>query len=113
MEIKTEADICCDAVKQLRAESGETLEKFWGRVGIKRSGGYRYENGTPIPRYVRITLFAIYVAGVEIDASTIDGAEALKQLAALQKSDGAKERAEKMQKALVHIKQASNLIKDI
>lgn len=114
MEIKTEADIDGAVVKALREERGDSQDTFWSRVGISQSGGYAYECGrSPIPRYVRLTLFAIYVAGLELDATTTEGVAAMKRLATLQHSDGAAERADKLHEAMQHIKQASKLLGDI
>lgn len=113
MEINTEADINGTAAKALREGRGESQDVFWGRVGISQSGGWRYEKGTPIPKYVRILLFAVYVAGIDIDASTPEGADELKTLGALQHSNGAGKKAEKMQEAARHLDAASSLLKDI
>lgn len=112
MDIATEADLNGPAAVALREARGESQEVFWSRVGISQSGGWRYEKGTPIPRYVRIPLFAIYVAGIDLDASTADGVAALKRLASLQHSDGAGERAARMQEAITHIRKASKLLAD-
>lgn len=114
MEIKTEADIDGVAAKALRNASGEPQHIFWNRVGVSQPTGYGYESGrAPIPKYVRLTLFAIYVAGLELDATTAEGVAAMKRLATLQHSDGAAERADKLHEAMRHIKQASKLLGDI
>ncbi|HEX5362372.1 MAG TPA: hypothetical protein VFW49_15000 [Fluviicoccus sp.] len=113
MEIHTEADIDGAAAKALRESRDESQDVFWSRVGITQSGGWRYEQGTPIPKYVRILLFAIYVAGIDIDASTPEGADELKTLGALQHSNGAEQKAERLQEAARHLEAASNLLKDI
>lgn len=110
MEIHTEADIDGAAAKALRESRDESQDVFWSRVGITQSGGWRYEQGTPIPKYVRILLFAIYVAGIDIDASTPEGAEALKRVASLQHSEGADDRAEKLQQAARLMEEASKLL---
>lgn len=114
MDIKTEADIDAKAVIHLRKSRGESQEVFWGRVGIKQSGGYAYEGrGTPIPKYVRILLFANYVAGLQIDASTPEGAEELKTLGALRHSHGAADKAAKVQEAARLLDAAGNLLKNV
>ena len=78
MIINTEREITSDALKFLRAQYGMTQLAFWRPVGISQPGGWRYEAGeTPIPKPVRILVFMIYVAGINIDASTERGAKKL------------------------------------
>ena len=113
MDITTDADLDAKTVMDLRKARGESLATFWARVGITASGGWRYESGVPIPRYVRIPLFAIYVAGLEMDSSTPDGAEALRRLASLQHSDGAEAKAAKLQEAAWHLSEAGQLLKSV
>lgn len=111
MEIRTESDISGSVAKALREGRGDSQDVFWGRVGIKQSGGFAYESGrSPIPKYVRLTLFAIYVAGLELDATTAEGVAAMRRLATLQHINNAAERADKLQEAMRHIKQASKLL---
>ena len=98
MDITTDADLDAKTVMDLRKARGESLATFWARVGITASGGWRYESGVPIPRYVRIPLFAIYVAGLEMDSSTPDGAEA---------------KAAKLQEAAWHLSEAGQLLKSV
>lgn len=114
MEIKTEADVDGATSKALRKAAGEPQHIFWDRVGVSQPAGYGYESGrNPIPKHVRLMLFAIYVAGLKLDATTAEGVAAMKRLATLQHSDGAAERADKLHEAMRHIKQASKLLGDI
>lgn len=81
-----EKDITADAVKKLRGDIGLTQSEFWGVVGVKQSAGCHYETkGTQIPKSVRMLIVARYVAGVEIDASTTHGVDALISLGLMQK----------------------------
>lgn len=114
MEIKTEADIDKASAKALRKANNEPQHVFWNRVGVSQATGYGYESGrAPIPKHIRLMLFSIYVAGLKLDATTEEGVAAMKRLATLQHSDGADDRADKLHKAMQHIKQASKLLGDI
>lgn len=90
MEIKTESDVTGDVAKGLRKAAGLTQVAFWGSVGVTQTAGCKYEAGYAVPRPVRILVFAAYVAGLRIDASTAEGAERLARLGRLQASEYAR-----------------------
>lgn len=74
MNITTEADITAEALKELRKQSGEIQRSFWARVGVTQAGGSRYESGQiPLPKPLRLLVFANYVAGLDLDSSTEEG----------------------------------------
>lgn len=81
MHINTEKDISGDIAKQLRANAKLTQKQFWYSLGLTQSGGSRYERLQAIPRPVRILIFAMYVAGIQIDATSEQGAAQLIALA--------------------------------
>lgn len=116
MEIKTEADINGDVARKLREQSGLTQRVFWNSLGLTQSGGCRYEGGHAIPKPVRILLFAVYVAGLKIEAGSKEGADELRRLATLQTSMQA-ESAEiigaKVAQAMGAVKQAARLLQSI
>jgi hypothetical protein len=116
MEIKTESDISGVAAKALREQVGLTQRAFWEPLGITQSGGCRYEAGHPVPRPIRILVFANYVAGLRIDASTAEGAANLMRLGRLQASEVAAE-AEKigaeMAKAISAVRQVNKLLANL
>jgi transcriptional regulator with XRE-family HTH domain len=89
MEIHTEKDITSEAVKYLREQSGLSQRTFWKPLGVGQSGGSRYERGRPMVMSLRTLVYAIYVAGIKIDATTPAGAGALRRLAKLQEIDDA------------------------
>lgn len=115
MEIKTAADIDNAAVSYLRKQSGKSQREFWNSVGISQPGGWKYESSGPIPEPVRQLVFAIYVAGIDLDSSTPEGAERVlligKQLRTNQLANPAM--AEKLDIALAHLNSASKIINDI
>lgn len=89
MHIATEKDISGHVAKQLRIAADLTQKEFWASLGLTQSGGSRYENENSIPKPIRILIFAVYVAGIRIDAETQPGADQLKRLAMLQASEHA------------------------
>lgn len=95
--IHSEADITGEVARNLRVSLGLPQHKFWKAVGVSQSAGCRFENGRgeEIVPPVRILLFARYVAGLPIDASTPDGVKHLKRLAQV-----ATRRSEKKSKAM-------------
>jgi hypothetical protein len=116
MEITTESDINGEAARWLRGRAELPQHAFWASVGVKQPTGANYELGnTDIPQSVRILVFIKYAAGIEVDASTVDGAKALGRLAIIQEADklegGAVTAA--IADALHHIKQAGAAIKTI
>ncbi len=116
MEITTESDINGESARWLRSRAELPQHAFWASVGVKQPTGANYELGNnEIPQSVRILIFVKYAAGVEVDASTKAGAQALCRLAIIQEADklecGAVTAA--IADALHHIKQAGVAIKTI
>jgi transcriptional regulator with XRE-family HTH domain len=89
MDIHTEKDITSEAVKRLREKAGLSQSAFWKPLGVGQSGGSRYERGRPMIMPLRTLVYAIYVAGIKIDATTPTGAADLRRLAKLQEMDDA------------------------
>jgi hypothetical protein len=113
MEIKTEKDINGKVCAALREQLGETQKVFWNMVGITQSGGCRYESGAPIQKPVRTLVFMRCIAGIDIDASTEQGAKSLIRAGKLQASERAEEKekiGEHVQVALKHVKSASHAL---
>jgi len=116
MDIKTEADITGAVAKRLREQAGLTQNRFWEPLGITQSGGCRYEAGQPIPKPIRILVFANYVAALRIDPSTPEGAAALMRLARLQASEVAGEAEKigaKMAEAMAAVRQVNKLMANL
>lgn len=113
MNIASEKDINGAAAKALREQAGLTQKAFWNAMGITQSGGSRYEQVQTIPRPVRILIYAMYVAGIRIDASTKPGTDHLLKLAQLQASEMS-ENSEaigaKIIDAMKHVRKASNIL---
>ncbi len=82
MKLQTDSEIDGPAAKRLRAESGMGQRKFWARIGVSQTTGHYYEGGRRIPKPVRTLLFLNYVAGIDVDTGSIEGAERARQLAA-------------------------------
>lgn len=93
MEIRTEQEIDAPTVKRLRTQAGLTQSAFWTPIGVTQAAGCRYEKGNTMPKPIRILVYANYVAGLRLDASTKEGAERLMRLGLLQASDSAQEAA--------------------
>lgn len=113
MEVKTETDITGAAAKALREQAGLTQRAFWEPMGITQSGGCRYEAGHPVPRPIRILVFANYVAGLRIDASTTEGAASLVRLGRLQASEAAANAEKigaKMAEAISAVRQVNKML---
>lgn len=114
MEIRTEADLKAGAIRWLRDQAKEPQPVFWARVGITQSTGCRYERGMMSPpKPVRLLLYAVYVAGLDLDSSTIEGAEKVARLGQLQGSEQAKQKAETAQAALQHLQAAGKLLNNL
>jgi len=47
--------------RKLRTSPGLNQTEFWGRIGVTRSGGSRYENGRSMPGAVRKLLGIVYL----------------------------------------------------
>jgi transcriptional regulator with XRE-family HTH domain len=113
MDIKTESDVTGAVARRLREQADLSQKAFWGPIGITQSAGCRYENGQRLPRPIRILVFANYVAGLRIDASTPDGASRLSRLGLLQASEAATEAVKvgaKLAEAQAAIRQANKLL---
>lgn len=84
--VKTEKDITGTVARELRKRAHMTQREFWNSVNVGQSAGCSYELGraAQILPSVRTLLFARYVAGLPIDASTKDGVRKLRNLAKLQ-----------------------------
>lgn len=113
MEIRTETDLNAQSARWLRDRAKEPQHTFWARVGVTQATGCRYEGGATIPKPVRMLLYAVYVAGVELDSSTPEGAEKVARLAQLQASEDAGKKAEAAQAALSHLKAAGKLLNNL
>lgn len=114
MEIRTEEDINAASAIWLRERAKEPQHTFWPRVGVKQATGCRYEGGfSKIPKPVRRLLFATYVAGVDLDASTPYGGEKVMRLAHMQASENADHIAETMKAARSHIEAAGTLLNNL
>jgi transcriptional regulator with XRE-family HTH domain len=116
VDILTENDITGSAAKGLRERAGMRQKAFWASLGLTQSGGSRYEQGQTIPRSIRILMFAMYVAGVNVDATTEEGAAELIRLAKLQASEDADDKeiiGAKMMEAMNAIKVASRALSSI
>ncbi len=84
-QIKSAQDITGPVARELRKGKKLSQDKFWTRVGIKQSGGCQYEQEKwPIPEPVRMLIYSIYVAGLDLDPSTPAGANKVKKLAKMQ-----------------------------
>lgn len=82
--VKTEKDITGPVALFLRKRAKMSQQVFWKSVGVSQSTGCSYEKGERASRIlppVRTLLFARYVAGLPIDASTKEGVKVLRDLA--------------------------------
>ena len=80
--ISTANDITGPVARQLRVMRGMSQREFWGAIGVKQAIGCRYELGFRVPGPIKTLVFIRYVAGIEHDLSTVEGAAMLRQLAA-------------------------------
>lgn len=116
MHITTEKELDGPAAKQLREAAGLTQKDFWTQFGVTQSGGSRYEQGQQIPKPLRILIFASYVAGVRLDASSATGAAELARLAKLQASQDAGDQERigaKWIEATALLKRTSRILRDM
>lgn len=114
MSIQTEQQITGAIAKEIRGEMSQRA--FWESVGVTQSGGCRYEGGSPIPKRIRTMIFLKYVAGIELDASTPEGAAACIRLGKLQASElaGNKEKiGATLQNVMGHVQAAKDGLKTI
>jgi len=82
MTIRTGKDVTGVAMRDLRNKLGIGQTAFWRTVGVKQSAGSKYEAGGFIPEPIRRLLFIRYVAGIDLDPFTPDGAAGLRKLSA-------------------------------
>lgn len=80
--IETANDITGPVARQLRAVRGMSQREFWGAIGVQQAVSSKYENGLRLPNAIKTLVFIRYVAGIEHDLSTVEGAAMLRQLAA-------------------------------
>jgi transcriptional regulator with XRE-family HTH domain len=116
MHIPTEKEITGVVAKQLREDAGLTQKEFWCPLGLTQSGGSRYEQGKAIPMPTRILIFAAYVAGIRLNASTAAGAAQLVRLAKLQSSECAANQeaiGDKWAEATTMMRRTATLLSDI
>lgn len=116
MNITTEQQIDGAAAKFLREKTGQSQRAFWKAYGMTQSCGCRYEGGAPMPKPIRTLIFLTHVAGLQIDASSEEGAAALIRLAKLQASERADEKAvigEKLQAVIGHVKSAADVLQSV
>lgn len=114
MHIATEKEISGSVAKQLREQANKTQKEFWTSLGLTQSGGSRYEKDNPIPKPIRILIFAMYVTELKIDATTPAGVAGLIRLAKLQASETDVESVgAKVIEATKHLKTASRLLNSI
>lgn len=94
-EIKTEADIDGTFALHVRKKLKLTQHQFWNPVGVSQSAGCRFETvrNEKMVAPIRILLFARYVAGLDLDASTMEGVKRLRKLAQAQRADRKKKTA--------------------
>jgi len=116
MDIKTEKDVTGPAAKHLRELHSLSQKAFWVPLGITQSGGSRYEGKDKLPRIVRIMIYAMYVAGIKIDASTPEGAAELCKLGSAQAASlrpNVTKMGEKLVEAKSHINKAAGALAEI
>lgn len=83
MNVKNEEGITAEVALALRQEAKLPQWKFWAAVGVNQASGCRYERDQTvrIPQSVRILVFAIYVVGLDLDATTEEGVARMFRLA--------------------------------
>lgn len=81
MQINTELDINGASARALRSKLKMSQEEFWISVRSSQPAGSQYESGANIPAAVRSLIFIKYVAGLDFDASTPEGAKSLREIA--------------------------------
>lgn len=113
MEILTESDITSDVALRLRENAKESQITFWARVGVTQSTGCRYESGAPIPKPVRMLMYAVYVAGMMIDSTTAESASKVKLLGSLQTSEDAQAKSYAAKAAMLHLDEACKLLNNL
>lgn len=116
MHITTEQELDGPATKQLREAAGLTQRDFWTPFGVTQSGGSRYEQGQALPKPLRILIYANYIAGIRLDASSAAGAAELARLAKLQASQDAGDQEQigaKWVEATALLKRTSKILRDM
>ena len=50
----------------IRRKLGLNQSEFWGKIGVTKSGGSRYESGRNMPRPVRELLRLVHIEGIDL-----------------------------------------------
>ena len=82
-------------------------------MGLTQSGGSRYEQGQRVPRPIRILIYTMYVAGIQVDATSKDGIDRLFRLAQLQASETSESSTiigAQIMDAMKHVKKAASIL---
>lgn len=115
MNIRTEHDIDGETVVQLRKSLGLSQSEFWGRIGLSQSAGSVMEltdasrrggRAGLIQRPYQKLIFLEYVAGISVDASTVESAEKVMALGEIAKSVAAAEKFRAAKKDIGELKRA-------
>jgi hypothetical protein len=82
--IHTDKDITPEVAKELRISSRMTQRAFWESVGSNQASGHWFEVGKRknIPRPIRTLIFLRYIAKLNLDVSTPEGAAAMLRVGA-------------------------------
>lgn len=84
--ITTAKDVTGKLACKVRIEQGESQRVFWERFGVTKGTGWLYENESyEIPKTVKELFFIKYIAGINFNATTVDGAKQLRKLGQLAK----------------------------
>ncbi len=88
MKIKNEQDINGEVARDLRLKLAMPQHEFWNAVGVHQGAGCKFEKGatTNMTKAVRVLLFARYVVGLELDATSLAGVKKMHQLAKAQRA---------------------------
>lgn len=116
MKILTEMDISGAAARHLRERAGLSQAAFWKPFGLTQSCGCRYETSAKIPKAIRSLVFLKYVAEIEMDLSTAEGARSLIDLGRIQASDKAENKkviGEKIQRVMSNVREAKSILDSI
>lgn len=81
MELQSGEIITGKFVKELRHHTLKTQHEFWGQLGLTQSGGWRYENDTPIPQPMQKLIILRHALGDEFEAAIERGVKELRAIA--------------------------------
>lgn len=81
MTLQSERDINSKFVTGLRHQALKTQHEFWGELGLSQPGGWRYENGTPIPQPTQKLIVLRHVLGDKFEETIEKGLNELRTLA--------------------------------